>query len=413
MCPGSIENEIEKRIEGLLKHLFREVLPSLPVFSLDILASECGECISAWKSNGVACGTEDEIKTILRKNLEFFGKLSGASLPTKAGRVPEDKSMDGRQMVDSYGKRSPVIPRAEINIYHNIGRGFNIPIWIWRTSAGILACGTSDFTGNTIIGRDNVLSILSRSKTCPNCSIDLPKDAIFCNKCGTAVTWPLPAPNRDALLAVERDALADLERDFEIIPQFTVVEGHVTELFLPGRVGSALPLPDNIGNLTSLIKLNLDHNQVGSLPATIGNLTTLQQLKLGVNRLTSLPEAIGQLKSLQTLWLNGNELSSLPETLGNLNELRELKLVCNKLSSLPESIGQLKSLQELSLGDNKLSSLPEAIGQLTSLKNLDIQTNMLSSLPESIGQLKSLKNLSISTNKLSSLVRHSKVLAYS
>jgi len=208
-------------------------------------------------------------------------------------------------------------------------------------------------------------------------------------------------------------------------------------------------LPESIGQLKSLKKLNLDHNKLSTLPESIGNLTSLQNLNLSYNQLSTLPESLGQLLSLKTLDLGFNkfwklpdsitqlrsletldlyrnplltfpeviiklksltklnlgniQLKTLPESLGSLKFLTYLRLSDNQLTTLPESIGQLSSLAILDLGFNKFYKLPDSIPQLRSLETLILFDNKLTSLPESIGQLKSLETLDLDHNQLTTL----------
>ena len=55
-----------------------------------------------------------------------------------------------------------------------------------------------------------------------------------------------------------------------------------------------------------------------------------------------MPEAIGQLSQLQRLDLGGNQLTALPEAIGQLSQLQRLDLSDNQLTALPEAIGQLQ-----------------------------------------------------------------------
>ena len=66
-------------------------------------------------------------------------------------------------------------------------------------------------------------------------------------------------------------------------------------------------------------------------------------------RLTSVPKEIGQLTNLQELDLNHNNLTSLPKEIGQLTNLKYLNLNYNKLKSIPKEIGQLINLQSVYL----------------------------------------------------------------
>jgi Leucine-rich repeat (LRR) protein len=174
-----------------------------------------------------------------------------------------------------------------------------------------------------------------------------------------------------------------------------------TELDLSGNNLTALP--PEIGQLTSLLTLNLIDNQLSSLPPEIGQLTSLQSLNLWDNQVSSLPPEIGQLTSLQWLDLSFNQVSSLPPEIGQLTSLQWLDLSFNQVSTLPAEIVQLTSLQSLNLSFNQVSTLPAEIVQLTSLQSLNLSRNQVSSLPPEIGQLTSLQTLNLSFNQVSTL----------
>ena len=182
----------------------------------------------------------------------------------------------------------------------------------------------------------------------------------------------------------------------------TIENGRVVKLKLE-NFGLTGAVPADIGQLTSLTKLNLNRNQLTSLPAELGQLTSLTRLDLFGNQLTSVPAEIGQLTSLEGLDLRYNQLTSVPAEIGQLASLRKLSLGGNQLTSVPAEIGQLTSLKCLDLHENQLTSVPAEIGQLTSLKLLFLFGNQLTSVPAEIGQLTSLKELSLYNNQLTSV----------
>ena len=137
--------------------------------------------------------------------------------------------------------------------------------------------------------------------------------------------------------------------------------------------------------------------RVEEVPEWIGELTALERLDLSHNGLKSLPTQIGNLKALKSLDLRRNELESLPESIVELTVLERLDLSYNQLKSLPTQIGNLTALKSLNLSGNNLKSLPESIGNLTGLERLDLDGNVdldgngLKSLPTQIGNLKALR----------------------
>ena len=163
-------------------------------------------------------------------------------------------------------------------------------------------------------------------------------------------------------------------------------------------------LPPEIGELTNLVHLYLNNNELTSLPDEIGQLSSLKELNISGNQLTSLPDKIGQLSSLKELNISDNQLTSLPPTIGQLTNLNSLDLNGNQLTSLPDEIGQLTNLNSLYLNDNQLTSLPPTIGQLTNLVHLYLNENSLTQLPESlINIIKSDKLLTINVQDLEQL----------
>ena len=180
--------------------------------------------------------------------------------------------------------------------------------------------------------------------------------------------------------------------------------GQLTNLIALNLNGNQLgTIPAEIGQLTNLIELKLSNVQLSSLPVEIGKLTKLSFLDLGSNKFSSLPTEIGQLFNLQKLNLCHNQLSTLPPEVGQLFNLQELDLRHNQLSTLPPEIGQLANLAEFSLGENQLSTLPPEIGQLANLKKFYLGPNQLSVLPPEIGKLTNLSELAIFDNQLNTL----------
>lgn len=159
-------------------------------------------------------------------------------------------------------------------------------------------------------------------------------------------------------------------------------------------------LPENFGNLTRLKKLNLRLNQLATVPEFIGNLTSLKHLDMHDNRLSSLPKSIKYLQSLEILNLSWNSLRALPEEIYDLSSLKVLDLERNELQMVSKSINRLKSLEILNLSENKLSSLPSTIGKLNSLKVLNLSRNNLANLPSSVFSLPVLEELYLVDNKL-------------
>ncbi|MBN1801516.1 MAG: leucine-rich repeat domain-containing protein [Candidatus Lokiarchaeota archaeon] len=111
----------------------------------------------------------------------------------------------------------------------------------------------------------------------------------------------------------------------------------------------------NLGNLTSICKLDLHSNNLKEHLSSIGNLNSLRNLDLSFNQLNNIPNSICNLKSLEILSLIHNNLKSLPESIGNLTSLQKIDLRHNHITHIPKSIEMLNKLRELNLVNNPVS----------------------------------------------------------
>jgi len=182
----------------------------------------------------------------------------------------------------------------------------------------------------------------------------------------------------------------------------TCTLGHVSWLSLSNN-GLSGSIPSQVGDLTELIVLYADRNQLTDLPARIGDLTKLQWLHVAFNELATLPPEIGNLTALVSLYLSGNQLSQLPTGIGNLTVLGQLLVEHNQLTSLPTGIEDCTALYKLWLSGNQLTTLPTGVGYLTGLKDLYLSDNQLTALPTEIDTLTALTGLRLDGNQLTSL----------
>ena len=118
------------------------------------------------------------------------------------------------------------------------------------------------------------------------------------------------------------------------------------------------------------------------------------------NSLTVLPEEIGDMKSLVKLSLGQNKLASIPPEIGKLQNVTNLDIAQNSLSFLPEGFGNLSGLEQLDIHDNNLDSLPSDFGKLASLNILYLNNNNLAGLPGSITNVRPERDCDFALNSL-------------
>ncbi|KAL8499034.1 hypothetical protein ACS0TY_022119 [Phlomoides rotata] len=165
-------------------------------------------------------------------------------------------------------------------------------------------------------------------------------------------------------------------------------------------------IPNDIGNLTNLLRLDLQQNDLsGIIPPTFTHLHTLHGLYLNNNNLEGLvPENLCDLHNLVELDLRFNRLSGpIPTCLGNVSSLREIFLNSNMLTStIPSTLWDLKDLLTLDLSSNSFTGfLPPEIANLVAANYINLSMNNLSEfIPNTIGKLQNLVNFSLAHNRL-------------
>ncbi|XVF18543.1 hypothetical protein REPUB_Repub11eG0031500 [Reevesia pubescens] len=190
-------------------------------------------------------------------------------------------------------------------------------------------------------------------------------------------------------------------------------------------------VPIEIGNLTSLQKLNLQNNFLkGVIPSTIRHLTSLILLDLSSNKFTGrlptlppsmrwflllsnnkldgeIPSSICNLSSIKVLDLSKNNLDgTIPECLGNLSRsLSHMNLYMNNFhGKIPGVLFPPKSclLRSFRINGNQLEGpIPQSLVNCKDLEVLDLGKNNLNdTFPSWLGNLKNLQIFVLRSNRL-------------
>jgi len=169
-------------------------------------------------------------------------------------------------------------------------------------------------------------------------------------------------------------------------------------------------LPEAIGELAALERLDVGDNRLSELPALPAS---LRELYVHDNQLVQLPALpalqvldanrnrlaeVAAIRDVRFVYLAGNRLTAAPATSGvrylNVGDnplghlaaadaaIEELRAESAELGSL--GIDGLGGLRELSLRNNRLAALPAAIGSLPRLRALDLRGNQLDELPDTL-----------------------------
>ncbi|KAL8128315.1 hypothetical protein AgCh_015054 [Apium graveolens] len=162
------------------------------------------------------------------------------------------------------------------------------------------------------------------------------------------------------------------------------------------RLLQIIGLPDSLGDMKALKKIDAGLTAIEKLPDSITQLKGLITLKLyKCKKLRKLPQDIGNMEGLEYFDARLSAIEQLPDSFGGLVNLVVLFLSgCKKLRNLPNSICKLKLLKELYLHQcSNLEQLPEQLGKMQRLEWLNASYTAIEQVPDSIGLLGRLKSL--------------------
>ncbi len=145
-------------------------------------------------------------------------------------------------------------------------------------------------------------------------------------------------------------------------------------------------------NLEELIIVNKMQNWDGekspfsNIPEDIGNLDKLKKLQINGAAIKKLPEGIGALKNLEQLSINNCLLRTLPDSVWQLPKLAYMSFFKNDIDRIPENI-DLPLVGNILLDHNKLTSVPASLALQPKLRRVNLEHNPLETLPEAFNAI--------------------------
>ncbi|MBI5068931.1 MAG: leucine-rich repeat domain-containing protein [Deltaproteobacteria bacterium] len=175
-------------------------------------------------------------------------------------------------------------------------------------------------------------------------------------------------PDQTSTLTVSIDDIDDLRSR---LPSLAGLRELNIEASCKGDRISAVPLPDNLGDLTALEVLRIgspgrqDCDIRTTLPASLARLRRLRVLEIddAFEAGYELPAFLGELRNLEELRLWRCHLKAVPEFVGRLTKLRELDLSWNEVTHLPGWLAKLEHLGVIGFRWNGVHSLPPAFAK--------------------------------------------------
>ena len=185
------------------------------------------------------------------------------------------------------------------------------------------------------------------------------------------------------LLKNEKEVLQELESLInQVIPLmetceynklgFSIRNNHVFGLSLAHQ--KLTKFPGCILQLKQLRELWFLENYIQHLPEDIGNLKYLIRIDMENNySLSNLPESVWKLEELEVLGLGGNNFSKISKKITKLPNLKYLFLENNKFTKIPEFIWDLTQLEVLGLGGNDIKEISPKLQEFIQLRFLNLR----------------------------------------
>jgi Leucine-rich repeat (LRR) protein len=143
-------------------------------------------------------------------------------------------------------------------------------------------------------------------------------------------------------------------------------------------------IPDVLGDLTKLVRLDVHSNQfTGSIPLSLGRLSKLTYFSLGKNYLTGpFPSVLQSLTKVELFSMADNSLKgSIPTFVRNYRNLKKFFIQGNRFSRSVEGLFDVQhqlQLNHVDMSDNLLTGhLPEELFKLVAIDTIALSGNCI------------------------------------
>eukprot|EP01017_Pseudomicrothorax_dubius_P038901 TRINITY_DN5901_c0_g1_i3.p1 TRINITY_DN5901_c0_g1~~TRINITY_DN5901_c0_g1_i3.p1 ORF type:complete len:763 (+),score=167.89 TRINITY_DN5901_c0_g1_i3:74-2290(+) len=193
-----------------------------------------------------------------------------------------------------------------------------------------------------------------------------------------------PQATREAMQEFNAPGAKDLDPWLQLVRDFTNANQELRANGLQLRA-----IDDRIGQLTSLIVLDLSKNELTEVTRALSKCSSLAVLRLNENKIETFPTYVFlSLAALRELELSHNRLNSLCDDIQKAHfaaipRLKTLNVAANKLKAIPHWLPYLTSIQTVNLAYNSIAHADELFCESTSaLEAVDLSNNKLEDINE-------------------------------
>lgn len=126
---------------------------------------------------------------------------------------------------------------------------------------------------------------------------------------------------------------------------------------------------------TSLISIDLSHNNIIAIPDELSSFTSLKELFLNYNSIKEIPNNFSSLQSLETFEISYNQIDTLPNEIVYMNKLAFVDMSHNKIKQIPEENWDKSHIVKIDLSYNDINNIPKDLLGKSQVTRLHLKGN--------------------------------------